>query len=177
MILAIATALLISQIPCTPGESTIICGCKQGNASACTLLMETKPELARQIEQALAVAATGADAALKEKEKEKAESISDCGDPNNCNGQEHHIISKTIWKALDKHPTLSGKYKSRDPRFVSQAKSKQDHCGYQEWHRDIEREVVAWLNRQAKATPAQFEAFLRELYKRADLARMFPNGF
>jgi hypothetical protein len=88
----------------------------------------------------------------------------------------HHLISRPIAKKLEEHPTLKGLYKPRDPRFVTQAKDEQSHCGYQEWHRDVDKEVVDWLTRNSKATPQQFMDKLREIYSRPEMLSRFPDG-
>jgi hypothetical protein len=92
-------------------------------------------------------------------------------------GQLHHPISKPIAKALARHRTLSGLYTERDPRFVTRAADKASHNGYQKWHRDVDDEVIAWLRKYQDATPAEFEAFLREIYSRPAMRARFPDGF
>ncbi|MCK6593534.1 MAG: hypothetical protein L6Q76_38750, partial [Polyangiaceae bacterium] len=91
-------------------------------------------------------------------------------------GQVHHPISKRIHQRLDTHNTLTGKYTSRDPRFETRAANKASHNGYQKWHRDIENEVIEWLDDHPTASPDSFEAYLRELYSRPDLRARFPDG-
>jgi hypothetical protein len=103
-------------------------------------------------------------------------------DPNEkqeCTGQWHHIISKTVWYGtqLESHDVLRGKYSYRDSRFVTQAKDLKAHCGWEGWHRKVDREIAAWLKTFRQATPEQFEAFLREVYARPELLARFPNGF
>jgi RHS repeat-associated protein len=94
-------------------------------------------------------------------------------------GQIHHPISAAIHRALESHPTLRGHYRVRDPRFTAQAIDKAAHVGYQEWHRQLDAEVVEWLGRAENqaATPAQFEGWLRQRYAQPDLQAKFPNGF
>ncbi|HLM45617.1 MAG TPA: Wall-associated protein precursor, partial [Myxococcaceae bacterium] len=92
-------------------------------------------------------------------------------------GQLHHIISRPIAEALEEHRVLRGHYKPRDRRFVSRAVDEKAHCGYQDWHRDVDDEVIAWLKRYRDATPKQFEAFLREIYRRPEVLERFPRGF
>jgi hypothetical protein len=99
------------------------------------------------------------------------------GVPPNCNGQNHHVISQPIAKALEDHRTLHGLYEPRDERFVAKAKDKESHCGYQEWHRKVDAEVVQWLREHDKATPAQFMQKLREIYSRKEMLKRFPHGF
>jgi hypothetical protein len=98
-------------------------------------------------------------------------------EPPDCQGQNHHVISRLIARALEKHKTLGGLYEPRDKRFVAKAKDKESHCGYQKWHREVDLEVIRWLDRYKEATQKEFEAFLRELYNREDLLKRFPNGF
>lgn len=92
-------------------------------------------------------------------------------------GQEHHIISKKIADKLARHPTLSGRYTARDPRFKTRAADKESHNGYQKWHRDVDDEVIEWLSKYDHATPAEFEAFLRQIYNRPNMRLRFPDGF
>ena len=167
--------LLMAQVPCAQGEFSVVCQCKQGRVSACDALRVTNPQLAKAIESALLAAR------LEEQEAKaaaaKAEASSSAPEPPDCKGQRHHVISRPIAKELEKHRTLRGLYKPRDPRFVAQAKDEEAHCGYQQWHRDIDTEVIAWLGRMEKATPQQFERFLREIYGRAAMRERFPHGF
>ena len=86
------------------------------------------------------------------------------------------FISRPIAEALESiQPSLG--CTSRDPRFVAQAKDEEAHCGYQQWHRDLDKEVVEWLETEKKATPEQFMRFLRKIYSRPDMKLRFPNGF
>ncbi|HZH13309.1 MAG TPA: Wall-associated protein precursor [Archangium sp.] len=110
-------------------------------------------------------------------EAEEASDAADSDEPPNCTGQKHHIISRPIAGELERHRTLRGLYKPRDERFVTRAKDKESHCGYQQWHRDVDQEVIRWLQRETRATPKQFEEFLREIYNRPELLKRFPNGF
>jgi len=91
-------------------------------------------------------------------------------------GQMHHGISKTICRELDKHPKLSNRYKPRDARFVTQAKDIDSHIGYQKWHRDLDNEIIDWLQNNQAADSAAFEDFLRWRYSQPDLKAVFPNG-
>jgi hypothetical protein len=68
-------------------------------------------------------------------------------------------------------------YEPRDKRFVAKAKNKESHCGYQNWHRDVDLEVMMWLRDHEKATPEQLMSKLREIYRREDMLKRFPNGF
>ncbi|WP_224245951.1 Wall-associated protein precursor [Hyalangium gracile] len=98
-------------------------------------------------------------------------------EPPDCQGQNHHVISRPIAEVLKDHPTLSGLYEPRDERFVARAKDQESHCGYQKWHREVDLEVMKWLRRERRATPEEFMAKLREIYSRKDMRKRFPNGF
>ena len=109
-----------------------------------------------------------------------AESLSQSlgsSEPPQCKGQEHHLISRPIAKALADHPTLKGLYKPRDPRFVTRARDEQAHCGYQQWHRGVDEEVIEWLDDTPGATPKEFMDKLREIYSRPAMKARFPHGF
>ncbi|WP_152622407.1 Wall-associated protein precursor [Archangium violaceum] len=106
-----------------------------------------------------------------------AEVTEDSGEPPQCTGQNHHIISRPISKELEEHKTLRGLYKPRDERFVTRAKDEESHCGYQQWHRDVDKEVIEWLKDFSSATRKEFESFLREIYSRPEMLKRFPNGF
>jgi hypothetical protein len=92
-------------------------------------------------------------------------------------GQLHHVISRPIARALLKNRNLMDHYVERDPRFVTRAADKASHKGYQQWHRDVDREVIDWLKGNRYATPAEFEAKLREIYNRPEMRARFPDGF
>jgi hypothetical protein len=138
------------------------------------------PELAKAT---LSQEALGAeDEAAREKEDsaeaDAAEAEGEAApEPPDCQGQNHHVISRPIAKALGRHKTLRGLYEPRDRRFEAKAKDKESHCGYQQWHRDVDLEVIRWLRRYEEATPEQFMRMLREIYSREDMLKRFPNGF
>jgi hypothetical protein len=139
-----------------------------------------EPELAKAALRREALRA--ADEAAREKEDAaEADAAGAEGEaapePPDCKGQNHHVISRPIAKALEEHRTLRGLYEPRDERFVAKAKDKESHCGYQEWHRKVDAEVVQWLREHDKATPAQFMQKLREIYNREDMLERFPHGF
>jgi hypothetical protein len=173
--------LLLTQIPCIPEETSTVCHCKAGMLSACETLKLTNPEKAAeilaQLEKAAAQAKVLEEAGQKAEEALEAEAAADCSEPKECKGQLHHVISRPIAKALEKHETLGGHYKPRDPRFVTRADDEKSHCGYQEWHRKVDAEVIKWLEDHRQATPEQFEAFIREIYNRPLMRARFPNGF
>lgn len=98
-------------------------------------------------------------------------------EPPDCQGQNHHVISRPIAEKLKDHDTLGELYEPRDERYVAKAKDKESHCGYQKWHRDVDLEVIQWLRDNPKATQEEFEAFLREIYSRPDMLKRFPSGF
>jgi len=41
----------------------------------------------------------------------------------------------------------------------------------------VDEEVIQWLETHKQATPAEFEAFLRQIYNRLDMRARFPHGF
>lgn len=162
--LATLFLIVLSVAPCAPHETTAVCGCKQGSASACEALRQTHPKLAAELEKATAQRA-------QEQAQQAAKTAV------TATGQQHHVISRPIAHELSRHPTLKGLYQPRDPRFVTRAVDKAAHNGYQHWHRRVDEEVVKWLRDNAKATPQEFEAFLRSVYSRPEMLLRFPNGF
>ncbi|REG36045.1 hypothetical protein ATI61_102419 [Archangium gephyra] len=106
-----------------------------------------------------------------------AEVAEDSGEPPNCTGQNHHIISRPIFKELKRHKNLGELYEPRDERFVTRAKDEESHCGYQKWHRDVDKEVIQWLRRFSEATRKEFESYLREIYSRPEMLKRFPHGY
>lgn len=92
-------------------------------------------------------------------------------------GNIHHVISGKVHQALERHVNLRGKYRLRDPRFEAIASNKQAHNGYEDWHRDLDKEVVAWINKNTYATEEMFETWLRKRYNEPDLKARFPDGF
>lgn len=184
--LPVLLLLVAAQVPAVPGEGTLVSFCKQGRLTACEELANVDPQKAAQIQAELAKAALTLEAlkAAEEEAREKADAKADesseaeaSGEPPNCNGQNHHIISRPIAEELERHKTLRGLYEPRDERFVAKAKDKESHCGYQEWHRKVDAEVIEWLKANEKATPEQFMKMLREIYNRKEMLERFPNGF
>lgn len=188
--LPLLLVLVASQVPAVPGEGTLVSFCKQGRLAACQELAKSDPKQAAEIQAALAKTALGhealriAEEGVREEENtqvnESTEASADAeasDEPPDCKGQDHHIISRPIAEQLEQHETLRGLYKPRDKRFVAKAKDKESHCGYQEWHRDVDKEVVEWLKREVKATPEQFMKFLRQIYNRPKMRERFPHGF
>jgi hypothetical protein len=176
--------LVASQAPAVPGEGTLVSFCKQGRLSACQELAKLYPEKAAEIQAELAKTALRLEALrvaeeeAREKENAEAnESAEASGEPPNCKGQEHHIISRPIAKALEDHKTLRGLYEPRDERLKTRAKDKDSHCGYQNWHRAVDAEVIKWLENNPAATPERFLMKLREIYNRPEMLKRFPNGF
>jgi hypothetical protein len=167
--------------------------CKQGRLAACQELAKLNPGRASQIQAELAKAPLRAEALraaedeAREQEDARAEESSESevaaseaeasDEPPNCKGQEHHIISRLIARELEMHETLRGLYKPRDKRFKTRAKDQDSHCGYQEWHRKVDAEVIQWLKDKREATPEQFMEKLREIYSRKDMLERFPHGF
>ncbi len=184
--LPILLLLVAAQVPAVPGEGTLVSFCKQGRLTACQELANIDPQKAAEIQAELAKAALRREVlkAAEEEAREKADAQADesseaeaSDEPPNCNGQNHHIISRPIAEELERHKTLRGLYEPRDRRFVTKAKDKESHCGYQEWHRKVDAEVIEWLKAHEKATPEQFMKMLREIYNRKEMLERFPNGF
>ncbi len=187
MLSSLLLVLLTQAIACTPGETSLVCSCKQGMVTACVALVgddaltaaRVLDEVQASLEQASWMAGEGDENEKKQLEA-AAESLSQSlgsSEPPHCKGQEHHPISRPIARQLDEHPTLKGLYKPRDPRFVAQARDEQSHCGYQEWHRKVDKEVINWLKEFPKATPKEFMDKLREIYSRPEMKVRFPHGF
>jgi len=185
MLSSLLLVVLTQVVPCTPGEMSAVCSCKQGMVSACVSLAGNDARRAAQlldeVQEVLEQASWMAgDENTKQQFQVAAESLSqslESSEPPQCKGQQHHLISRLIAKGLSRHPTLKGLFEPRDPRFVSRAKDEQSHCGYQEWHRKVDKEVVDWLEQFPKATPKQFMDKLREIYSRPEMKARFPNGF
>ncbi len=188
--LALLLVTLLAQVPCAPYESSAVCQCKQGVASACDVVRQTNPPLAEELKKAFDIAVTQAQvmesrARRSDSRRQEAaaaasseeQGSSSAPEPPDCKGQWHHVISKPIAKALKDHLTLGGLYLPRDPRFVAKAKDEEAHCGYQHWHRDVDKEVVAWLAARPRVTPEQFMKLLREIYSRPGMRERFPHGF
>ncbi|MBN1795038.1 MAG: hypothetical protein JW804_00035 [Sedimentisphaerales bacterium] len=91
-------------------------------------------------------------------------------------GQKHHAISKKVHNAIQDNPSLRGNYKYRDPRFMTKAKDIASHNGYETWHRQLDKEVVNWVEKNSKATTSQFESYLKNRYQKSDLINRFPKG-
>ena len=127
---------------------------------------------------ALKGAATGAKGAAAAKGAAGAAAATAARGASQARGQIHHAISKRVHKALEDHPNLAGKYKTRDPRFTAQATDKAGHKGYQKWHRELDDEVDVWLRdpKNKTATPEQFEEYLGELYNRPEIAKRFGSN-
>jgi hypothetical protein len=198
MVLSLWLMMMTTQVvACLPNETSMVCYCKAGQVSACVSLVrddwrEAVRVLGQVVEglEALDEMERASSAAWRKERKKQeerrrelersAESLSESLGPSklpDCKGQQHHLISRPIAKALSRHSTLKGLYKPRDPRFVAKARDKQSHCGYQKWHRDVDGEVIEWLDTKPKATPEQFMDKLREIYDRPDMKVRFPHGF
>jgi hypothetical protein len=189
--LPLLLVLVATQVPAVPGEGTLVSFCKQGRLAACQELAKTYPEKAAEIQAELAKAALRLEAlrAAEEEARERdgAETVESSNaaaaeaevsdEPPNCKGQNHHVISRPIAEALERHRALRGLYKPRDQRFVAKAKDKDSHCGYQKWHRDLDEEIIEWLETEGRATPEQFMKLLRAIYNRKEMLERFPNGF
>jgi hypothetical protein len=80
-------------------------------------------------------------------------------------------------RALDDHRTLRGVFKRDDKRFQFPAKDAEAHKGYDEWHRDIDAEVVNWIKKEQNqvATPKEFLRYLHDFYQRPLNRSRIPN--
>lgn len=157
--------LLLTQLPSPPSEAPM-CLCEDVLVSEALKLAEKATAATGVVQQAIRKGDDAAQAAA-----------ADCSEPTECTGQLHHVISRPIARALERHKTLKGQYKPRDERFVTRAVDEKAHCGYQEWHRKLDAEVVQWLKDNREATVKQFEAYLRLIYNRPDMLARFPHGF
>ncbi|HLL02373.1 MAG TPA: Wall-associated protein precursor [Myxococcaceae bacterium] len=183
--LSLLLIFLTAQVPAVPGETTLVSFCKQGREAACQELLRLDPRLAAKVmaeaaksAQRLAAQRAAEEEAREKQDGETGEAEADAApEPPDCKGQNHHVISRPIFKVLKDHLTLGGLYEERDERFKARAKDKESHCGYQKWHREVDEEVIQWLGRYPKATQKQFESFLREIYNRPAMRERFPNGF
>ncbi|OJT24898.1 hypothetical protein BO221_10895 [Archangium sp. Cb G35] len=163
--------LLLTQLPSTPDPTPVECLCDTE-----ARVVDAAMEAVKLIEK-LSSRNSEVEKAIRKGDDILQDVASDCSEPIQCTGQLHHIISRLIAKELQEHRTLKGQYKERDPRFVSRAVDEKAHCGYQQWHRDVDAEVVEWLKRNRDATAKEFEAHLREIYNRPDMLARFPHGF
>ena len=91
-------------------------------------------------------------------------------------GQIHHPISRPVFKALERNPSLKGQFSARDPRFETQAMDEAAHQGYQQWHRDVDNQLINWISSNPNATPQDFIDYLLWRYSQPDLMARFPNG-
>jgi hypothetical protein len=177
-----STPTLLAQATCL---NTVDCCIRRWPRSAAERCGATPTQIAEALRGAkvLQEVTTSAEATLKEEtsehegaEADDATEDAESGEPPNCAGQNHHAISRPIARALENHLTLRGLYKPRDERFKLRAKDEESHCGYQQWHRDVDDEVIRWLKKEATATPKQFEKFLRGIYNRPEMRKRFPDG-
>ncbi|WP_224240784.1 Wall-associated protein precursor [Hyalangium gracile] len=175
----------LAQISCWDTESCCIVRDPLTAANRCMVSPARIAEVLSRVKTVYGTTQPGA-ARLKEEAQAKedaefAEAAEAEGqaapEPPDCQGQNHHVISRPIAKALEDHKNLNGLYEPRDERFVAKAKDKESHCGYQKWHRDLDLEVIRWLRRFDEATQKEFEAFLHAIYKREDMLKRFPHGF
>ena len=89
-------------------------------------------------------------------------------------GQTHHLLSKTVIGALEKHETLRGVFNPQD--FLAKAADLGSHQGYQSWHRAADEAIESWLTEHKTATPGEFLDFLRGFYSSEDMRQRFPEA-
>jgi len=83
MMVSLLFVMLVQVLPCTPGETSVVCSCKQGNLSACMVLVEQDAEKSRELLEKVqgalrvlqAVAASGKESKEAEEERKKIEGI------------------------------------------------------------------------------------------------------
>ena len=90
-------------------------------------------------------------------------------------GQKHHLLSKKILDALDEHKVLKGKFTKNQEGFLYQAKDLESHKGYQTWHREYDKKVVGWLEKNQDATEKEFKTFLHNLHQEDWIKDKIPN--
>ncbi|MFL5344171.1 MAG: Wall-associated protein precursor [Hyalangium sp.] len=177
--------LYLAQISCWDTETCCILRDPATAANRCMVTPERIAEVLNGV-KTLYQATHAAEARRQEEAQAKEDAaFADAAEaegaaapePPDCQGQDHHVISRPIAKALEEHKTLHGLYEPRDERYVAKAKDKESHCGYQKWHRAVDLEVIRWLRRFDEATQKEFEAFLREIYNRKEMLERFPHGF
>jgi hypothetical protein len=176
--------IYLAQISCWDTESCCILKNPATAANRCMVSPARIDEVLNGVKTVYEATQTGAALKGEAEAKEVAEFVEAAEaageaapEPPDCKGQNHHVISRPIAKELEDHKTLRGLYEPRDERYVAKAKDKESHCGYQQWHRDVDMEVIMWLRRFPKATPEQFMKKLREIYNRKDMLKRFPHGF
>jgi hypothetical protein len=139
----------LAQVSCWDTESCCILKDPLTAANRCMVRPERIAEVvnrARDLYGAMEFGARLKEDAQAKEDAEFAEAAEAEGEaapePPDCQGQNHHVISRPIAKALEDHETLRGLYEPRDERYVAKAKDKESHCGYQKWHRDVDLEVI-----------------------------------
>lgn len=91
-------------------------------------------------------------------------------------GQLHHAISERVFKALEDNPILKGSFKLRDSQFTARAANQEAHNGYQKWHEELDKEIVAKIKANDFRSAKDFAVWLYKRYKESDLVKRFPNG-
>ena len=77
-------------------------------------------------------------------------------------GQLHHPISNKIAKELQNTTKLNGI--TRDSVGVIRASTLQDHIGYQKWHRQVDDDIIRWIQSNLDADENAFIVFLNKTY-------------
>lgn len=88
-----------------------------------------------------------------------------CTTQNNpgATGQAHHPISRKIERAARRNPNLQGQV-TRDGWGTVQATGLKDHLGYQRWHRDLDAEIINWIEGNKTAGLSDFIKFMNKKY-------------
>lgn len=102
-----------------------------------------------------------------------AKTIAGATEPN---GQLHHAISERVFAAIQKNDKLKGSFKLRDSQFTARAANLEAHNGYQKWHEELDKEIVAKIEAKEFLSAKDFAVWLYKRYKQPDLVKRFPNG-
>ncbi|MEX0275694.1 MAG: RHS repeat domain-containing protein [Flavobacteriaceae bacterium] len=92
-------------------------------------------------------------------------------------GEEHHLVSTKVARALDNHPILNGAfdYSRTNKKYIYRALNQDAHRGYQTWHRLYDATVVKWLQTNPRATEKIFNEYLHNLHQQPWLKERIPN--
>ncbi|RNC79741.1 MAG: hypothetical protein ED557_14585 [Balneola sp.] len=88
-------------------------------------------------------------------------------------GQEHHLLSRKILRALNSHPKLKNVFQRDD--YVYKALNADAHKGYQKWHRLYDETVVKWVQNNPSASRQDFLKYLHNLHQQQWLRTRIPN--
>ena len=89
-------------------------------------------------------------------------------------GQKHHPISNPIQNQVQNNPNLKGNV-TRDGWGTIQASKTEDHRGYQDWHRKVDADTVAWLQDNKYATMPDFCNYMNSVYGTSEMTSRFGD--